>query len=90
MGVGEKMDSLEQFFPERMAGRILGMGDMLTLYEKAASTIKEEDAQAQVWGVLCVALADTSGSIINGSLDPIFFLLTLKSSSFAYLFPQSG
>ena len=38
MGVGEKMDSLEQFFPERMAGRILGMGDMLTLYEK-------------VWGV---------------------------------------
>lgn len=34
MGVGEKMDSLELFYPERMASRILGMGDVLSLYEK--------------------------------------------------------
>ncbi|GAX85777.1 hypothetical protein CEUSTIGMA_g13192.t1 [Chlamydomonas eustigma] len=52
MGVGEKMDSLEQFFPERMASRILGMGDVLTLYEKAATAIKEEDAQAQMQRIL--------------------------------------
>lgn len=40
VGVGEKMDSLEPFYPERMASRVLGMGDVLTLYEKAASAIK--------------------------------------------------
>jgi len=35
IGVGEKLDTLEPFYPERMAERILGMGDMLTLIEKA-------------------------------------------------------
>lgn len=40
VGVGEKMDSLEPFYPERMASRILGMGDVLTLYEKAESAIQ--------------------------------------------------
>jgi signal recognition particle subunit SRP54 len=40
VGTGEKMDALEPFYPERMAQRILGMGDMLTLYEKAQETIK--------------------------------------------------
>lgn len=40
VGVGEKMDALEPFYPERMAQRILGMGDMLTLYEKAQEAIK--------------------------------------------------
>ncbi|PNW76876.1 hypothetical protein CHLRE_11g479750v5 [Chlamydomonas reinhardtii] len=45
VGVGEKMEALEPFYPERMASRILGMGDVLTLYEKAEAAIKEEDAQ---------------------------------------------
>ncbi len=40
VGVGEKMEALEPFYPERMASRILGMGDVLTLYEKAEAAIK--------------------------------------------------
>jgi signal recognition particle subunit SRP54 len=43
-GVGEKPDQFEPFYPERMAGRILGMGDVVSLVEKAASVIEEEDA----------------------------------------------
>lgn len=43
-GIGEKMDDIEQFHPDRMASRILGMGDMLTLIEKAQASITEEDA----------------------------------------------
>jgi signal recognition particle subunit SRP54 len=43
-GVGEKPEDLEPFHPPRMAGRILGMGDVLTLIEKAKETISEEDA----------------------------------------------
>ncbi len=43
-GVGEKLEDLEYFFPERMASRILGMGDVLSLIEKAQSTINEEEA----------------------------------------------
>lgn len=39
LGVGEKLDALEIFYPERLAGRILGMGDILTLIEKAQETI---------------------------------------------------
>jgi len=42
-GVGEKLDDLEQFHPERMASRILGMGDMLSLIEKAKITIDEKE-----------------------------------------------
>ncbi len=44
VGVGEKMDALEEFHPERVAGRILGMGDVVSLVEKAAETIDEEKA----------------------------------------------
>ena len=44
-GVGEKMDDLEVFYPDRMASRILGMGDVLTLIEKAEDAISEEDSQ---------------------------------------------
>ena len=43
--VGEKIGDLEPFYPDRMASRILGMGDMLTLIEKAQSTYDEEKAQ---------------------------------------------
>lgn len=46
IGVGEKTDALEVFFPDRMASRILGMGDVLTLIEKAEETISEREALA--------------------------------------------
>jgi signal recognition particle subunit SRP54 len=45
LGTGEKMDALEVFHPERIASRILGMGDVVTLVEKAQETIEEEDAE---------------------------------------------
>ena len=45
IGVGEKMDALEAFHPERIASRILGMGDVVSLVEKAQETIDEEDAE---------------------------------------------
>jgi len=44
-GVGERLDDLEQFHPDRMAGRILGMGDVLTLVEKAQSAVDERKAR---------------------------------------------
>lgn len=44
-GVGEKMDDLEAFHPSRMAGRILGMGDVLTLIEKAQDAADEKEAE---------------------------------------------
>ncbi len=43
VGVGEKTDALEPFYPDRLASRILGMGDMLTLIEKAKEAVGEED-----------------------------------------------
>ena len=46
IGVGEKWDALEDFHPERIASRILGMGDVVSLVEKAAQTIDMEKAQA--------------------------------------------
>ena len=44
VGVGEKLDEFESFHPERMAGRILGMGDVVSLVEKAAEAIEEDEA----------------------------------------------
>ncbi|MEW5321083.1 signal recognition particle protein [Geobacillus thermoleovorans] len=44
-GMGEKLDALEPFHPERMASRILGMGDVLTLIEKAQEAVDEEKAK---------------------------------------------
>ena len=44
IGVGEKLDQIELFHPDRMAGRILGMGDVVSLIEKATESIDEEDA----------------------------------------------
>ncbi len=46
VGMGEKMDALEPFHPERMASRILGMGDVMTLIEKAQAAVDEEQAKA--------------------------------------------
>lgn len=46
IGIGEKADALEPFYPDRLAGRILGMGDLLSLIEKAKETMGEEDTEA--------------------------------------------
>ena len=45
LGTGEKLDEIEVFHPDRIAGRILGMGDVVSLVEKAAQTIDEDDAR---------------------------------------------
>ena len=45
MGVGEKIDALEDFYPDRIAGRILGMGDVVGLVEKAMETVEADKAQ---------------------------------------------
>ena len=44
-GTGEGLDAIERFHPERVAGRILGMGDVVSLVERAAETIQQEDAE---------------------------------------------
>lgn len=46
IGIGEKLDALEEFHPQRIAGRILGMGDVLSLVEKAQEQVSTEDAEA--------------------------------------------
>lgn len=45
LGTGEKMEALEDFHPDRIAGRILGMGDVVSLVEKAAATIDQQEAE---------------------------------------------
>lgn len=45
MGVGEKLDAIEDFHPDRLAGRILGMGDVLSLVEKASEAIDQQQAE---------------------------------------------
>jgi signal recognition particle subunit SRP54 len=45
LGAGEKLDALEDFHPDRVAGRILGMGDVVSLVEKAAETIERDEAE---------------------------------------------
>jgi signal recognition particle subunit SRP54 len=45
VGVGEKMDALEAFHPDRMAGRILGMGDVVSLVEKAQATVDQQEQE---------------------------------------------
>jgi signal recognition particle subunit SRP54 len=47
IGIGEKLDKLEEFHPDRMAGRILGMGDVLSLVEKAQQTFDQEEMRKQ-------------------------------------------
>ena len=48
VGTGEKLEDIEEFHPERVASRILGMGDVVTLVEKAAETIEAEDAEKMI------------------------------------------
>ena len=48
VGTGEKLENLEPFYPDRMASRILGMGDIVTLVEKAEDAIKKEEAEVAI------------------------------------------
>ncbi|HEY7762724.1 MAG TPA: signal recognition particle protein [Actinomycetota bacterium] len=52
VGTGEKLDDLEPFYPDRMAGRILGMGDVLTLIDKAQEKLDTEEAQKAAENIL--------------------------------------
>lgn len=45
IGTGEKIENLEEFFPDRMAGRILGMGDIVSLVEKAQEAVEQKEAE---------------------------------------------
>ena len=64
VGTGEKLDDLELFHPKRMASRILGMGDVLTLIERAESSIDESEIQK-----LTNKLADNQGFDLTDLLD---------------------
>ena len=66
IGVSEKMDGLDYFDPERMAGRILGMGDIISLVEKAQEAIDEKEAEK------------TAKRMQNGKFDLEDFLSTMK------------
>tara|TARA_R110002096_G_scaffold173781_5_gene348486 strand:- start:132832 stop:134340 length:1509 start_codon:yes stop_codon:yes gene_type:complete len=66
IGVGEKLDAIEPFHPERMAGRILGMGDVVSLVEKAQQEVSEDDAKA------------LEAKMAKGQLDMDDFLKQMK------------
>lgn len=66
IGVGEKLDAIEPFHPERMAGRILGMGDVVSLVEKAQEEVSEEEAAA------------LEAKMAKGELDMDDFLKQMK------------
>jgi len=66
IGVSEKMDGLEEFYPERMATRILGMGDIMSMIEKAESVIDEQEAK------------DLAKKLNKGKFDLEDFLQQLK------------
>ena len=66
IGVGEKLDAIEVFHPERMAGRILGMGDVVSLVEKAQQEVSEDEAAA------------LEAKMAKGELDMDDFLKQMK------------
>ena len=66
IGVSEKLDGLDSFDPERMAGRILGMGDIISLVEKATDAIDEKEAER------------TAKRMQSGKFDLEDFLSTMK------------
>jgi len=81
LGTGEKLDALEPFHPDRMASRILGMGDVLSLIEKAQEAVDQDQAQAMVQKLQSdgLTLADFREQLkqVNklGSLDQILDML---------------
>lgn len=80
-GVGEKIDALEEFHPERVAGRILGMGDIVGLVERAAETIDQDEAERLTKKMLkgSFTLEDYAGQLRQigkmGSLSSIVGML---------------
>ena len=66
IGISEKLDGLDSFDPKRMAGRILGMGDIVSLVEKATEAIDEKEAEK------------TAKRVQNGKFDLEDFLSTMK------------
>ena len=66
VGVSEKMDGLDEFYPDRMAGRILGMGDLMSMVEKVESTIDQDEAMK------------TAKKMEQGKFDLEDFLSTFK------------
>jgi len=66
IGVSEKLDGIDKFDPERMAGRILGMGDIISLVEKATESIDEEE------------MMGTADKMMKGKFDLEDFLKTMK------------
>jgi signal recognition particle subunit SRP54 len=80
VGVGEKLDKLEVFHPDRLAERILGMGDVVTLVEKAQEVISEEEAQDQAEKLFLgsFTLADFLGLLTKlRSMGPVKGLLEM-------------
>ena len=69
VGMGEKLSDLEQFYPDRMAGRILGMGDVLTLIDKAQAAFEQEDAQKN---------KERAGRVKKGKFDYNDYLESLR------------
>ena len=68
VGMGEKLSELEQFYPDRMASRILGLGDVLSLIEKAAETIDIDEAKEK----------DMMGRMKKGKFDFEDYLESMK------------
>lgn len=66
VGVGERVDQLDPFYPERMASRILGMGDMLSLIEKAQQNFDQDEA------------AEMQGKLLEGSFNLEDFLAQMQ------------
>ena len=58
IGTGEKVEDIQQFFPDRLSSRILGMGDMLTLIEKTQATFEEGQAASLEKKIICHHLKD--------------------------------
>lgn len=69
VGMGEKLADLEQFYPDRMASRILGMGDVLTLIEKAQESATEEDERSS---------REMAGRLRKGKFDFNDYLESMK------------
>ena len=69
IGMGEKLSDLEQFYPDRMASRILGMGDVLTLIDKAQEALDKEDEEKS---------RDMAGRVRKGKFDFNDYLNSLK------------
>ena len=66
VGIGEKVDALEEFHPARIADRILGMGDIVSLVEKAAETIDQRQGRS-AWPRRCARASSTSTTCATSS-----------------------